>query len=509
MNKRHLYALSILLTVTGCTVFIFKVFALGFPLTAFSQQETWNIEASINFEPVNKPVKVSLFIPTGRNLTIIDESFISRGYGLQTKREGDNRWALWSIRKPKGMQTLYYRATVQTLKPRKPGPSKKTPQVQPPDFEGPYLEAANHLLAGLQAESADLDTLVAGLFQHFNRENLDNNSALLLGKKPTLTKKLELAVDILALNQMAARIAHGVYLEEFRKKAPVVHWLQVYTGAAWQDYNPKTGEPAIYENQLFWWHGREPLARLSVGKALDISISITRNLESAISATIERGEILAPQLLQFSSFFSLPLETQAVYRVLLLIPLGAFLLVICRNVVGIKTFGTFMPVLLALAFRETGLFWGVVMLCLMVTIGLNVRFFLEHLKLLLVPRLASLLIIVVLLMAGLSILTHKLGLERGLSVALFPMVIITMTIERMTIVWEELGPLEALKQGAGSLLVAILAYAVMVNRYVEHIVFVFPETLLILLAGTLLLGRYSGYRLTELYRFKAFAGKKG
>jgi hypothetical protein len=36
-------------------------------------------------------------------------------------------------------------------------------------------------------------------------------------------------------------------------------------------------------------------------------------------------------------------------------------------------------------------------------------------------------------------------------------------------------------------------------------VFVFPELLLVLLAATLLLGRYYGYRLLELPRFKVLA----
>ena len=39
----------------------------------------------------------------------------------------------------------------------------------------------------------------------------------------------------------------------------------------------------------------------------------------------------------------------------------------------------------------------------------------------------------------------------------------------------------------------------------EHLLFVFPELLLAVLAVTLLLGRYSGYRLTELYRFRVLA----
>jgi hypothetical protein len=175
---------------------------------------------------------------------------------------------------------------------------------------------------------------------------------------------------------------------------------------------------------------------------------------------------------------------------------------VMRNIVGIKTFGTFMPVLIALAFRETQLLAGIFLFVLVVGIGLSIRFYLDHLKLLLVPRLASVLIVVIMLMVFVSILGHKLGLERGLSIALFPMVILTMTIERMSIVWEERGAREALQQGFGSLLVASLAYLIMNTLVLQHLVFIFPELLLLVLAGSLLLGRYSGYRLSELRRFR-------
>jgi hypothetical protein len=217
---------------------------------------------------------------------------------------------------------------------------------------------------------------------------------------------------------------------------------------------------------------------------------------------IEKGSIKKPFLLEFS-LFSLPVQTQAVYRVALLVPVGVLFLVILRNVIGIRTFGTFMPVLIALSFRETRLLWGIILFIALVGIGLLIRLYLEHLKLLVVPRLAAILIVVIGLMAFLSVLTNKLGLERGLSMALFPMVIITMTIERMSIVWDELGSFETIKQGTGSIIAAMIAYLIMSISYVEHLLFVFPELLLILLAATLLLGRYSGFRLLELRRFKA------
>jgi hypothetical protein len=138
---------------------------------------------------------------------------------------------------------------------------------------------------------------------------------------------------------------------------------------------------------------------------------------------------------------------------------------------------------------------------------MSVRFYLEHLKLLLVPRLAAVVIVVIGVMALLSTVSFKLGFTGGLSVALFPIVILTMTIERMTVVWDERGPKESLTQAAGSLTVAILCYLLMNAEIVEHLSFVFPELLLLVLAGTLLLGRYSGYRLTELSRFKVLAGR--
>jgi hypothetical protein len=70
-------------------------------------------------------------------------------------------------------------------------------------------------------------------------------------------------------------------------------------------------------------------------------------------------------------------------------------------------------------------------------------------------------------------------------------------------VWDELGAFETVKQGAGSIIAAMIAYLIMGIKYIEHLVFVFPELLLLLLAAALLLGRYSGFRLLELRRFKA------
>jgi hypothetical protein len=85
---------------------------------------------------------------------------------------------------------------------------------------------------------------------------------------------------------------------------------------------------------------------------------------------------------------------------------------------------------------------------------------------------------------------------------MFPMVILTMTIERMSVVWEESGPGDSIGQGLGSLAVAIVAFGIFQNHLFEHLFFVFPELILIVLAACILLGRYTGYRASELIRFR-------
>ena len=87
------------------------------------------------------------------------------------------------------------------------------------------------------------------------------------------------------------------------------------------------------------------------------------------------------------------------------------------------------------------------------------------------------------------------------------MVILAMTIERMSITWEENGAQEAMLQGLGSLAVACIGYLVMTNETLMYLMFVFPELLFVILALCLLMGRYTGYRLSELRRFRAIVAE--
>jgi hypothetical protein len=212
-------------------------------------------------------------------------------------------------------------------------------------------------------------------------------------------------------------------------------------------------------------------------------------------------------LLDFS-IYALPVEQQGIFKGLLLIPVAVMVVVLMRILVGVRTSGTFMPVLIALAFIQTTLLVGLIIFLGLVGAGLWIRSYLSQLNLLLVSRVAAVIIVVIVLMAVLAVTSYKLGLDQALTVTFFPTVIVAWTIERMSILWEEEGGHEVLVQGGGSLLVAILAYLAMSTAIIEHLTFNFPELLLSLLGVILIMGKYTGFRLSELYRFRDLVNKK-
>jgi len=497
------------LTLAGVGFFLYKAVVVGFPLSHTTESIAWKVEARLRFVAIGKPVKATLLIPDQvKGFAILNETFISSGYGIVTNTEKENRQATWSIRKAVGKQSLYYQATIELAGSKRSAAGPSPPKARETTLEGTSLQAAKSLMKDVKNRSADTPSMVAELITQLNRKTLDDNVKLLLGPKPSRKKRVRVAVRVLNYMGVPARVISGIRLpveaRDFSKKTDLIHWLEVYNGKAWASFDPATGKSPVSDHWFRWCVGAGSPATIEGADNLHVVFSVRPMVEKALISAVNRAEVSHPFLLKFS-LFSLPVSTQAVYRVLLLVPVGAVLLVLLRNVVGIKTFGTFMPVLIALSFRETGLLRGIIIFVVLVALGLAVRFWLERLKLLLVPRLAAVLIVVVGLMALLSVMIKALGGQTGLSLALFPMVILTMTIERMSIVVEERGIGEALTSGIGSIICASLAYVVMNFKDVEHLVFVFPELLLVLLAATLLLGRYTGYRLMDLYRFKALA----
>ncbi len=505
MTLRYVYVLAALLTAIGLSMFFYKWLALGFPVTDNQKTPIWTIETAIRFVGGPGSIKANLQIPTlTPGFRMLREYNVSKGYGFSLNYVSGGREAQWAIRRSDGPQTLYYRRVV--YEDTGSDQSDTTPPFPPPPvINEPFKTAVEVIVSDVQDHSADAASFVAELLRLANDPSPDANVELLLDDANSAAEFVQTMTTILASARIPARMIRGVVLQDRQRRLEPLPWLEIHDGDRWRYFNPNTGEEALPDRYLIWWRGSEPLVRVEGGSNVEVNFAVQKNHLDSMAVAEQRAALDQSMLVDFS-LFSLPIRTQAVYSVLLMIPIGALVMVLLRNIVGIDAFGTFMPVLIALSFRETQLFWGVVLFTLLVTLGLSIRFLLERLRLLLVPRLGAVLIVVVLLMLIISVASHKMGMETGLSVALFPMVIIAMTIERMSVVWEEQGAASALRGGAGSLVVAIFAYLAMGLNWLEHLIFTFPELLLLILAAVILLGRYTGYRLVELRRFKVLAG---
>ncbi|MGR9072962.1 MAG: inactive transglutaminase family protein [Gammaproteobacteria bacterium] len=502
MKNLHVNLLALVLIAVGAVICYYKVTELRLPLLPEAQTELWTVEAKVTYHATKGSAKVGLLLPNNPDgYLILDENFVSGRYGLAVEEKSRLRAAQWTLRRPQGSQSLYYRLQlIPDDHLREPEKNVRFPEKK--EFPEMIQTAVNALLEEVRSKSADTKSFTHELLLLLNVKNPSENIALLREGVEDGEEWVERIANILQGARIPARQVNLLMLKDGVRHGKLVPWLQVYNGEEWLPFDPKTGESGFPQDALIWHFGDQPLLSVKGGSGAKVEFSVYKQSQDMAVVAQQRAKKINSRVMDFS-LFNLPVQTQNVYRILLMVPIGALLIVLLRNVIGIKSFGTFMPILIAMAFRETELMWGLVLFILLIALGLSLRFYLEYLQLLLVPRLAAVLIIVILLMLIVSLLSHKMGMERGLSVALFPMVIIAMTIERMSLVWEEHGPGEAFQQGAGSLFIASLSYLLMTNDRLEHLIFVFPELLFVLLACTLLLGRYTGYRLTELWRFRS------
>ncbi len=512
MNSiRHAILLGIGLIIAGLAVFLFKVGTLGYPVSAKATTTVWDFEIFLEFEGQDQPARLEVYLPAGDvERTFPQEQYYNGPFGLNlmTEPATRNRKAVWTYRYPSNRKVLRYTAQTvgETQSTRLPDAFARGGADLIPYEADPIKRQAFIVWTGdLRRRSADdrsfVDLALKEAFEPRDAgEQYADEIAVLLEGRSGVMGRLELARQTLQSAGVPARIANGVYLTEARRRVEVKHWLEYYLDGQGSRFFPE-GEPSRF---FTIWYGDRELVTASGVEELDVQIALQAERNAAVDI-VRRGAGDASRIDRIFGFHSLPLTTQLVYKVLVTIPVGITLLVFLRQFIGFKTLGTFMPVLIGIAFRETALVNGVLLFSALIILGLALRFYLERLQLLLVPRLGVVVIFIILVMAGVTIALTGANQAIGLSISLFPIVILTMTIERMSIVWEESSAGEAIKQGLGSLAVASMAYLAMTNNQVEYLMYQFPELLLVLMGLCVLMGRYTGLRLSELWRFRELA----
>lgn len=185
---------------------------------------------------------------------------------------------------------------------------------------------------------------------------------------------------------------------------------------------------------------------------------------------------------------------------LLLLPLVVALIAAARHFLGIAGFGIFTPAMISVAFLATGIASGLLIFLVTLLMASMGGVILRHIKVHYLPRMALLLWLICL---GIFLLIFLLP-----TVSIFPILFMILLVENFIEVQSGRSRREAVGLTLETLGIALAGYFLMNWGELQKFVLLNPEiSLLGVLAFNIVVGKYTGFRLLELKRFKVIMRK--
>ena len=506
--KHPATVLAVALLVLSAGLISYRILWLGYPVLPSVPGKAWQVSMDAYVKTEQKEAALMIGLPFSYGERIVVEETIHSGtFNFNLLRQGPNQIGVWSGATGPGEEVIHYSATL-LFQP------KRAAKLKPPQLE-PYPaniemeeQALAQRLTGRWSRLEPTARLQAVAATANGFWGTPSPPAIELQEWSEIEKKYGRPIAcqiLLRAADLPSRIVTGLHLVESVTTSPLTV-IAVWTGREWERFHPETGE--VFRGSMEFLPltiGNVPAVQVSGGVTQEVRWTVDRRRLSQWRMHLERI-IRSSRFLDRWSLFHLPVQFQETFRILILVPVGALIICVLRNIIGFPTFGIFMPVLMALAFRNMGLLFGLGIFSGVVLIGYVVRRWIDRLHLLLVPRLSVLLTLVVLAFTAFALIGSKLGMREFMAVGLLPFVILTMTIERFFILIEESGAYAALRTAAGSAAVAAIAHELIHFETLQLTFFVYPELLFALAALQIFLGRYTGYRLSEVFRFRRLQG---
>ena len=507
------------LIAIGVAVFLAKTLIYELPLEPTQSIGSWQVELRIKVRGEGRRGSVRALLPTSADgQAVFDERSSSDRLDFSIRSTEEARIGVWTGWLEDIHEIVYdFRVQIYGVSTSLPGGEVLAPPEsirrkygQPtPDFPSSTPEVVGLLEKLRLPASSDVPARIRTLYSFVSHEIATVPTA---GKDALLTLaqregspegKERLLVTLLRASGIPARNIRGLELRE--GTAPQARiWSEAYVGESWLPMSSVDDFFAVRPPTLVvLGDAASPLVEATGVRAVGHRY---RSMHEYLRPE-ELAEVLAPDhpVLAWLSLYRLPVPSQTALRVLLLLPIGALFVAFFRNVVGIPTYGTFMPVLIALALRSFSLGIGLALVAFVLFLGVLGRLALERLRLLMVPRLSILLCLVVLTVMGLALVGRDSDNREFFAGLVLPIVILTMLVERFSITIAEEGLREALVRAGCSVLVAVAIYPVFRSGRAEYLMFTFPEFVIGAMGVLVLIGGYTGYRVSDILRFRGFA----
>jgi 7 transmembrane helices usually fused to an inactive transglutaminase/Transglutaminase-like superfamily len=497
----------------------YKVARLGYSLKDVLPVTQYEVTYVLSFDGHGQDVRVRSFLPSSdAHQTVTEERDVSSGLHLAQAMNGANRVATWTgaeapdraeIRH--GFKVLprrvVYDLPAELAVPDAYAPSvavylrpEKEIQVDAPEIaatverigagEGPLVERLRRIFE-----------FTAGLTARPFKGTTDALTALRLGEA-SCNGKSRLFVALARAAGIPARLVGGLIMQPGVKRTSH-QWVEAWVAGHWVPFCPLNRHFAqLPERYLVLYYGDESLFT----HTKDINFDYRFETRTALVPS-PRAKASFTFFDVWGLFDRLKLP-YALLRTILMLPVGALVVVVFRNVVGMPTFGTFLPALLAAAAGEVGAWYGVLAVVIAVAAVAAVRWGLQRLELLHSPTLAILLAAVVFTLLTTTLVAERLGFEPLTKVTLFPIAVLAICAERFYLSLAEHGGRAAAKELAGTLLVMLACFVLMSSLALQVLVIGFPEVIFLVIAANVYLGRWVGMRLSEYRRFRELLGAR-
>lgn len=186
---------------------------------------------------------------------------------------------------------------------------------------------------------------------------------------------------------------------------------------------------------------------------------------------------------------------------LLILPVVATIISFGRQVIGVKAFGIYVPSMMTLTFIVTELKYGLLIFLVLLITATLTRIAVRRLRLLYLPRMAIVLTIVSFSIFVMLLSAQTIHLPGLLSLSIFPVLVMIMLTEKFVDAQIEQGSKGAIILTIETLLLAIISYEIVTWDVFETFILAYPEAIILTLAINIVLGRFSGLRVVEYFRF--------
>ena len=206
------------------------------------------------------------------------------------------------------------------------------------------------------------------------------------------------------------------------------------------------------------------------------------------------------QITQYMISQGVPQETVVL---LLMLPIVATIIAFARQIIGVKGFGIYTPLIISFAFLATGLKYGLTLFIAILLVGTMARLMVKKFRLLYLPRMAIVLIIVSLTILLVFLEGAYSGRHGLITASIFAVLIMVTLVEKFIATQIKQGAKRTIIITSETLILSIICYWVASWFWLQNIVLSYPLGIILgSIIINIFLGKWTGLRLSEYFRFQ-------